>query len=105
LTTALNYAGGDKKHVFVLSIPDYSVTPFAASSDKGKIAREIDQYNAINREETLKAGISYTDITPISRGAVTDASLIADDGLHPSTKMYAAWVNVLAPKVASQFNH
>ena len=31
LDKAIQFAGGKPSHVFVLSIPDYSVTPFAAS--------------------------------------------------------------------------
>ena len=34
LNRAIQYAGGKPTHVFVLSIPDYSVTPFASGSDK-----------------------------------------------------------------------
>ncbi|MVN90276.1 SGNH/GDSL hydrolase family protein [Mucilaginibacter aquatilis] len=99
LNTALAYAGGNKRHVFVVSIPDWGVTPFAQGRDRSQIAREIDQYNAINKEETLKAGVSYTDITPGSRNAATDAALVATDGLHPSGKMYSEWVAKLLPEV------
>jgi len=101
LNTALGYAGGNKKHVFVVSIPDWGVTPFANGRDRQQIAREIDQYNAINKEETLKAGISYTDITPGSRNALNDVSLVAGDGLHPSGKMYGEWVSKLLPGVVN----
>ncbi|MBE9585442.1 SGNH/GDSL hydrolase family protein [Mucilaginibacter sp. JRF] len=103
LATALAYAGGDKKHVFVLSIPDYSVTPFAQNSDKEKIAREIDQYNAINKAETENMGIAYVDITLISRQATTKPELIARDGLHPSAEMYSAWVTLFESIVASRY--
>jgi lysophospholipase L1-like esterase len=101
LHTAINFAGGNKNKVFILSIPDYSVTPFANGSNTTKIATEIDRYNAINKEESVKAGVNYTDITDISRQAKTDPSLIAFDGLHPSEKMYELWMKRLAPKVAA----
>lgn len=103
LNNAITYAGGNKKHVFVLSIPDYSVTPFASGSDKEKIAREIDEFNAINKEITLRAGISYIDITPISRRGATDATLQATDGLHPSGKQYGLWADLLAPVIKASF--
>jgi hypothetical protein len=35
-------AGGKPEHVAILSIPDYSLTPFAQSLNKNKIAKEID---------------------------------------------------------------
>jgi lysophospholipase L1-like esterase len=101
LQQAISFAGGNKAHVFVVSIPDWGATPFGKQSGRGvqNIAREIDAFNAVNKEETLKAGISYTDITPGSRNAATDNSLVASDGLHPSGLMYKDWVTLLAPSV------
>jgi len=101
LNTAIAFANGNKKHVFVLSIPDYSVTPFAQNSDRTKIATEIDQFNDINFYESTQAGVNYLSITGISRQAAVDPSLIANDGLHPSAKMYSLWVNSLAPMVVN----
>jgi lysophospholipase L1-like esterase len=88
---AINYAGGKKEHVFVLSIPDWGITPFAEGRDRKKIAGEIDEYNNVKKEECVKAGIKYYDITEISR--INDPSLVASDGLHPSGKMYKMWVD------------
>ncbi len=92
LIQAIALADGDPQNVIVISIPDWGVTPFASRQDSTAIAAEIDAFNAINREETANAGANYSDITPISRQAVTNEALIADDGLHPSGEMYAAWV-------------
>jgi lysophospholipase L1-like esterase len=97
LRQAVAYAGLDPSRVIVLSIPDWSVMPFAAGSDRERIAAEIDRFNVINRAETERSGARYVDITPISRRAITDPSLIATDRLHPSSKMYAAWVDVIEP--------
>lgn len=91
LQRAIGFAGGKTRNVVVISIPDWGVTPFAKDRDRAKIGREIDQFNAINREETLRAGARYVDITPESRKAATDATLVAGDGLHPSGKMYSEW--------------
>ncbi|MEA2338602.1 MAG: hypothetical protein QOE82_2609 [Thermoanaerobaculia bacterium] len=95
LKRAIGFAGGDAKRVVVVSIPDWGVTPFAASRDRAKIAAEIDRFNAINAEETKRAGAKYADITPISRKSPT---LVAPDGLHPSAAMYAQWVTVILPQ-------
>lgn len=99
LNKAVALAGNKKDHVFVLSIPDYSVTPFAAQMNKTQISKEIDEFNAINKAITLSYNISYTDITALTREAEKDASLIAVDGLHPSGKEYAKWAALLAPQV------
>jgi lysophospholipase L1-like esterase len=97
LQTALSFAGGNKNHVFVVSIPDWGVTPFGIASGKNPkiIGDDIDAFNAINRAETLGLGISYTDITPASRKAATDLSLVASDGLHYSGKMHMEWALAL----------
>jgi len=100
LNTAIQFVGGNKNRVFVLSIPDYGVTPFANGND-AIIGPQIDQFNAINRSISQNTGVNYLDITGISRMAATDPSLIAVDGLHPSAKMYALWVEKLSPLVTS----
>lgn len=94
LNKSVEYAGGNPKRVIVLSIPDWGVTPFAGSRDSKKIATEINMFNSVNRDETEKAGAFYVDITPLSREAVTDPSLIASDGLHPAGKMYTEWAKL-----------
>lgn len=94
LDTAVILAGGNKEHVFVLSIPDYSVTPFGKNNTRTK--QEIECFNQINKAITLSKGISYTDITAISQLAAEDSAMIAPDGLHPSGKQYSLWSSVLA---------
>lgn len=99
LETAIGFAGGDARHVIVVSIPDYGVTPFAARSNPSEISSQIDLFNAVNLEEATRLGAQYVNITPISRAAKDDLTLLAPDGLHPSGKMYAAWVEEVLPLV------
>lgn len=102
LNRSLIYAGNNKNHVFVISIPDYSVTPFASTSDTARIAREIDAFNAVNKSISLNGGVHYLDITPISRDAKSDPALIAGDGLHPSAMQYKRWSELLAPMILKE---
>ena len=97
LGKAIAYAGGNTIKVVVLSIPDWGVTPFAKDRDRVLVSRQIDEFNAINLEETKSAGAHYVDVTQISRMAKEDAELIAEDGLHPSGKMYAMWAEKVLP--------
>ena len=97
LHTAIAYAGGHAAHVIVLSIPDWSVTPFAAGHQRAAIATAIDHFNAINRQEAAQAGVRYVDVTAVSRQALQDTSLLATDGLHPSGKMYTQWAELVLP--------
>lgn len=90
LRISARFAHGDFKKVFVLSIPDYGVTPFAASRNGEKIAKEIDEFNAVAKDECRKVGVPFLDITTITRDH-TDASYIASDQLHFSGKMHELW--------------
>jgi lysophospholipase L1-like esterase len=97
LQMAISLARDDPNRVFVLSIPDWSVTPYAAGRDRQKLSATIDGFNAIGCQEAERLNITYIDITPASRRAYHDLSLIAEDGLHPSGKMYTLWVELVAP--------
>ena len=101
LETAISLCDGNKKGVFVLSIPDYGYTPFGLS-DQAYISAQIDQYNAINREITQETGIAYYDITPISREVINKPEYLATDNLHPSGEMYAKWIELILS--SSNFN-
>ncbi|MEM9326542.1 MAG: SGNH/GDSL hydrolase family protein [Bacteroidota bacterium] len=104
LQQAIAFASGDTSRVFVVSIPDYGVTPFAEERDPEKIGKEIDQYNAYAKELATSRGVKYFDITPISREAKDDLELVADDQLHPSGKMYTRWVDMIFPWVYDIMN-
>jgi lysophospholipase L1-like esterase len=93
LKKAIQFSGNHTDHVIVISIPDWSVTPFAAGRDRIQIAKEIDEYNAANKKIALQYNVEYLDITQWTREAGTDFSLIANDGLHPSGKEYKRWAD------------
>lgn len=104
LQTAIHFAKENTSHVFVISIPDWGVTPFGQRDARGEeaIEREIDLFNAINRDETRKANANYLDITLLSRQAKSNASYTAPDGLHPSGQMYKEWAVKLAKEIVKQ---
>ncbi|MFN8341887.1 MAG: SGNH/GDSL hydrolase family protein [Cyclobacteriaceae bacterium] len=95
LHTAIHLAGDRKDRVFVVSIPDYGYTPFGQPR-QATISAGIDTFNAINKRITDSLGVPYFDITPISREGLKRPELVAGDQLHPSGKMYAAWVSLIA---------
>lgn len=102
LNLSIQFARNNKNHVIVLSIPDYSVMPFSANLNKQLIARDIDAFNAVNKEVTESLGVTYLDITAISREAATNMDLVADDGLHPSGEQYGRWAALLAPLIKAK---
>ena len=96
LQRACHFAGGIAKNVYVLSIPDWGVTPFAKERDAGKIAIEIDAYNAVCERISGKYNTHFINITSSQRADAADAAFLAADGLHPSGKEYEKWAGKLA---------
>ncbi|HMM12294.1 MAG TPA: SGNH/GDSL hydrolase family protein [Bacteroidales bacterium] len=103
INKAISFAGGDTSRVFLVSIPDWGVTPFAAGRDRAKIGREIDEFNEVIRQEAVARNILFFNITNVSRLAASDASLLASDQLHPSGKMYRLWVEMMLPEIRALF--
>ena len=102
LQQAIDFAGGRKERVFVLSIPDYAFTPFGqAFGDPNQTSQQIDAFNAVNQRITKDRGIQWFDITPISRRGLEEPELVASDGLHPSGAMYALWVDTMYQAVVA----
>jgi lysophospholipase L1-like esterase len=93
LAQAVVFAGGNAGRVLVLSIPDWGVTPFASGRDRAKIAAEIDRFNAICKDEASGAGARWVDVTAASREA--HEGWVESDGLHPSGRQYARWVELV----------
>lgn len=99
LARAIELADNDPHRVVVVSIPDWSVTPFAVSDPRGRdaIAAEIDAFNAIAHELATSSGAAFVDVTADSRRAAHDRDLLAADSLHPSAAMYRSWVSLILP--------
>jgi lysophospholipase L1-like esterase len=98
LQRAIGLAGHRPGRVVVVSIPDWGVTPFGHDSgrDRAQIARELDLFNAIGRDQAVAAGAHVVDITGISR---EHPALVAADGLHPSAAQYTLWTEAIEPVV------
>lgn len=101
LKKSIGFANGKPSHVFVVSIPDYGITPFAAEKEPEKIAREIDIFNNINKAVSIQYKTQYVDITAGYREGRNDEEMLAADKLHPSAKEYKKWAEKLSVLVTS----
>lgn len=99
LATAIRFAGGQAKHVVVLSIPDWGQSPFALGRDQARIATEIDQFNAVAHEECQHADVAFVDITPSTRAAAGDVRQFTTDGLHYTGVQMRRWAEQTLPVV------
>ncbi|MBL8909889.1 MAG: SGNH/GDSL hydrolase family protein [Archangium sp.] len=88
------------RRVYVLPQPDWSQSPVSEGfGDRSAIRARIEVYNAILAEESKVAGATYLDLFP-QFVEQAKKGLIAPDGLHPSSRAYAAWAEALIPKFA-----
>jgi lysophospholipase L1-like esterase len=98
VTTAIQLANNDRTKVIVVSIPDYAYTPFGQNSgNPATTSSEIDMYNTFAENYCNQQNIVFINITDITRQSLDDSSLIASDGLHPSTLAYSKFVERLVP--------
>ena len=104
LKKAIHFSAEKSQHVIVLSIPDWGVTPFAEGRDRNKIATEVDAYNTINSNLAERYHCQYLNITPGTREAENDKTLLAEDKLHPSAKEYQRWAAAAADKFKTEIS-
>ncbi|WP_372157694.1 SGNH/GDSL hydrolase family protein [Xanthomonas campestris pv. fici] len=99
LLRAIACANGHPARVFVLSIPDWGLTPFARarSGDAALIGAQIDAFNAIAADRCSAHAVRFVDITATSRDGGDAVDMLVDDGLHPSGAMYARWTALALP--------
>lgn len=101
LQMAIQFAGGVEKNIYVISIPDWGVTPFATHLDKNKIASEIDAFNKVCETKASEYKTQFINITGHQRQDCNDAEFLASDGLHPSGKEYKKWAVKLSQMILS----
>lgn len=104
LQRAIHFANNKPDHVFVLSIPDWGVAPFAADRDRNKIAEEIDAYNLVCKNTAAKLQVHFIDITAAQRRDGAKQEFLAADQLHPSGSEYKKWAVQLAAAVKNILN-
>lgn len=99
LQQAIRFSGNHAERVFVLSIPDYSITTFAQDKNPAKIQKELEAFNAANLALSNIYNVAYINITESTRQAKNNVNLLAPDGLHPSAEEYKKWAVQLAQKI------
>ena len=95
IETSIKAAKDDKSNVIVISIPDYAFTPFGNGNTS--ISAEIDQYNNFAKSYCDQNGITFVNITDITRQGLLNTSLVASDNLHPSEIAYSKFVELILP--------
>ena len=99
LVRAIGLTDGHTTGVFVLSIPDWGLTPFAHAQSRNAalIGAQIDAFNAVAADCCSNRAVRFVDITATSRDGGAAVDMLVDDSLHPSGAMYARWTALALP--------
>ena len=82
--------------VIALPQPDWSLSPAGSGfGDPAALARTIERFNEIARNEADRARAVWIDLFPLMREQGRK-KMVAADGLHPSAEAYAEWARALA---------
>ena len=91
ILASLRTDGLDTRDILVASSPDWSGAPEATRyGDPFRVARLVDAYGVVAREEAERCGASFFDVIPLSRSE-TERGMFAPDRLHFSAECYAEW--------------
>jgi lysophospholipase L1-like esterase len=86
--------------IFAISTPDFTLTPHGGDFGTREAVRdEIREANAILADEAELRSIPFIEIAPVSDRVGEDPTLVGGDGLYPSAKQYAGWVELIAPRI------
>ena len=102
LQKAIRFADNKPGDVFVLSIPDWGVTPFAEDRNRKQVAEEIDAYNAVCENSSAIFQTHFVNITDSQRIDGNKTAFLAPDGLHPSAMEYKKWADKLTDAILKQ---
>ena len=99
LERAIHFADGQPRKVMAVSIPDWSVTPFAQGRNCVKISGEIDAFNQRAKDSAMSQGLTWINVTEQSRSLKDQVDMLVADALHPSALQYAKWVEIISSEI------
>ncbi|MFO1539271.1 MAG: SGNH/GDSL hydrolase family protein, partial [Chloroflexota bacterium] len=85
--------------ILLVETPDYTRAPRGTDYRRPGDAAAIAEANVALRAVAAARGIAVVAVAPIADLVSGDPTLIAPDGLHPSGKQLAGWVELIAPVV------
>lgn len=105
LQTAISLSSNDEKGVFLVGIPDYSLSEFAQNKKLKKVSSKLKRYNSYIKKMSQRYGVAFYPLQKLSKPLHNDKAMLAGDLLHPSGKQYKVWVNSFKENVAEQIKN
>ncbi len=92
LKKAIGFSKNGSQGVFVVSIPDWGNTTFAADKDKVAISTAIDAYNQVVQQISSQYQCAFIDITAHTRQKNAIPDFLVEDGLHYNKEAHINWI-------------
>jgi lysophospholipase L1-like esterase len=104
LKTAINLSKHNEQGVFVVGIPDYSLSGFAQKKKLKKVSGQLKRYNKAIKRITKKYQVDFYPLQELSKPLHKEKAMLAGDMLHPSGEQYKRWVDSFKAQVLSKLN-
>lgn len=104
LQTAISLSSHDEKGVFLVGIPDYSLSQFAKDEHLKKVSSRLKRYNRYIEKMSQRYGVAYYPLQKLSKPLHREKRMLAEDLLHPSGLQYKMWVDSFKDQVLDQLN-
>lgn len=105
LQTAISLSANDEKGVFLVGIPDYSLSEFAQNKNLKKVSSQLKRYNRYIKKMSQRYDVAYYPLQKLSKPLHKNKAMLAEDLLHPSGEQYKIWVDSFKEKVAEQLKN
>ena len=102
LWKAIDLVGERQNRIFVISIPDWGMSPFGQTKNPDEITPDILLFSEMIAIEARRRRTNWIDITDFSELARYFAEFNAADHLHPSGAMHHLWMERIAPVILRQ---
>lgn len=84
-----------KGQIYLLSIPDWSVTPFAGDRNRAAVRSQLNLFNNAGKRIAREHAVPFLDWTALTRQFRFHKDAYIEDGLHPNSLQYKAWAEFL----------
>ncbi|WP_157609290.1 SGNH/GDSL hydrolase family protein [Psychroflexus torquis] len=102
LKTAIELSSQHNKGVFIVGIPDYSLSKFAQDEKLKKVSSRLKRYNRYIEKMSQRYNVVYFPMQQFSKPLHKEKLMLAEDLLHPSGLQYKAWVDSFKDEILSK---
>lgn len=102
LKTAIELSSQHNRGVFIVGIPDYSLSKFAQDEKLKKVSSRLKRYNRYIKKMSQRYKVAFFPMQQLSKPLHKEKLMLTEDLLHPSGLQYKAWVDSFKDEILSK---